>query len=54
MKIIDTRADPHVAMFVQMPDLSAQIERAGSVSASFHVLDFSVIPDLRESSFSSE
>jgi len=54
MKIIDTRTNPHASMFVQMPDLSAQIERAGSVYASFHVLDFSVIPDLQESSFSSE
>jgi hypothetical protein len=54
MKIIDTRTNPHVSMFVQMPDLSAQIERTGPLSLSFHILGFSVIPDLRESSFSSE
>jgi len=41
-------------MFVQMPDLSAQIARGESFPLIFHVLDFSIIPDLRESSFSSE
>jgi hypothetical protein len=52
--IIDTRTDPHAFMIVQMPDLSAQIERTGPLSLSFHILGFSVIPDLRISSFSSE